>query len=58
MKFQNDKVNYKIKNHSYFSLGGTDISKRPKINQDSFLVKKDETPTQLMYFDLMSLMQY
>lgn len=27
-------------------------------NGFEFLVKKDETPTQLMYFDLMSLMQY
>ena len=51
MKFQNDKVNYKIKNHSYFSLGGTDISKRPKINQDSFLVKKDENNFIFGVFD-------
>lgn len=51
MKFQNDKVNYKIKNYSYFSLGGADISKRPKINQDSFLVKKDENNCIFGVFD-------
>ena len=51
MKFQNDKVNHKIKNYSYFSLGGTDISKRPKINQDSFLIKTDENNFIFGVFD-------
>ena len=36
------RVNYKIKDFSYFSLAGTDSLKHPKINQDSFLTKEDK----------------
>ena len=35
------KLNYKIKNFSSYSLAGTDISRKSKTNQDSFLTKND-----------------
>ena len=45
------RINYKIKNYSSYSLGGADISGKPKTNQDSFLIKKTENNYIFGIFD-------
>ena len=46
-----ERVNYKIKKFSSFSLEGTDASRHPKTNQDSFLIKEDDNNYIFGVFD-------
>ena len=46
-----ERVNYKIKKFSSFSMEGTDASRHPKTNQDSFLIKEDENNYIFGIFD-------